>query len=252
MAPSNWVKAFGASKRVVVSGWAALGSPIATEVMAATVPFDAVTLDLQHGTSTTIENLYPLLQALGSSGVGGYSAGGIVPIVRAAENDAASLGYILDAGARGVIMPLINCAADAEAFVAAARYPPYGTRSFGPFRANMMHRLHLRFRDQHNGGRLGGREGRGESGAVTEADVEDEFDTSEDSPPEAVRMAMIETTGGLDAVEDIAAVDGIDALFVGPYGKTRKAGGAPESPAENFSPYQNNRTFLSFFLSFFL
>ena len=193
-----WVSTFGARKKVIVSGWSMLSSPAAAELLAASLPYDAMTLDLQHGMGGS-EGLYAWLQALGGSQIGR----GVVPLVRAAENNAHHVGYALDAGVRGIIMPMVNCPADAEQFVSACRHFPEGTRSWGPMRAGLMAKLAEEARAGSGGDGGSGDSGGGGGGTA--------------DPHEAVEMAMIETREGLDAAEAIAATPGIDALFVGPF-----------------------------------
>src|SRR5688572_13309373 len=109
-----------------VGGWAAIPSAFSTEVYAAQ-GWDYVTLDMQHG-SVTLNDVVPMLQAINA----GSDA---TPLVRVPWNDPAYIMRVLDAGAYGVVCPMINTRAEAEALVRAGRYPPLGERSFGPFRA---------------------------------------------------------------------------------------------------------------------
>ncbi|HEX6114629.1 MAG TPA: aldolase/citrate lyase family protein [Geminicoccaceae bacterium] len=109
------------------------------------------------------------------------AAHGAAPLVRLPGIDPAWTGYALDAGAAGVIAPMAESVEDAEILVAGCRYPPQGRRSHGPTRAALR------------------------PGA-------DAFRAAE----EAVVFAMIETREGLDRCEALAAVDGLDGLFVGP------------------------------------
>jgi 4-hydroxy-2-oxoheptanedioate aldolase len=90
-------------------------------------------------------------------------------------------GYVLDAGAAGVIAPMVESVAEAEALVGACRYPPQGRRSHGPTRAAL----------------------RPDADAFAAAE-------------QAVVLAMIETREGLELCESLASVDGLDGLFVGP------------------------------------
>jgi 4-hydroxy-2-oxoheptanedioate aldolase len=62
-------------------------------------------------------------------------AAGMPALVRVAHNDPGLIGRALDAGSQGVVCPLINSAEDAERFVCSVKYPPHGTRSWGPYRA---------------------------------------------------------------------------------------------------------------------
>ena len=114
------------AREQAVGYWAVLDAPVATERISR-LGYDYVALDAQHG-------------LLGYSGVlnglmaidAGHTA---VGMVRVEANDFTAIGKALDAGAVGVIVPLVNSAADAAAAVAAAKYPPLGGRSYGPMRS---------------------------------------------------------------------------------------------------------------------
>jgi 4-hydroxy-2-oxoheptanedioate aldolase len=138
--------------------------------------FDAVLLEVQHG-----------LHDIGSvmRSVSAIALGGVPALVRIPVADNATASRVLDMGAEGIVAPMINTAAEAKALVAATKYPPIGERSWGPSRV-----MALR-------------------GTQASQHLETENSTT-------VIFAMIETRRALDAVEEIAAVDGIDGLFVGP------------------------------------
>ena len=110
-----------------VGGWAAIPDPYACEVYAAQ-GWDSVTIDMQHGGSN-INDAVPMLQAI-------QSAGDATPLIRVPWNDPGQIMRALDAGAMGIICPMINTKAEAEALVRSGRYPPMGERSFGPYRAS--------------------------------------------------------------------------------------------------------------------
>jgi 4-hydroxy-2-oxoheptanedioate aldolase len=105
---------------------------------------------------------------------------GAIPITRVAANDAAAIGKSLDLGAMGIVVPMVNTAEEAARAVAACRYPPDGVRSMGPIRAHLVHGFEI-----------------------------------EDLQSPAV-IVMVETAAGLANVEAIAAVPGVDAIYVGP------------------------------------
>jgi 4-hydroxy-2-oxoheptanedioate aldolase len=136
--------------------------------------FDWVLIDMQHG-CMDYETALSMIRAI--------DLGNAVPIVRAPWNDPAIIGRVLDAGALGVVIPMIQSAADARRAVDACLYPPAGSRSFGPVRVGL-------------------RDGPGYF-ATANARV-------------AV-IPMIETAQALEEVEQIAATPGVDALFVGPF-----------------------------------
>lgn len=116
---------------------------------------------------------------------------GVATMVRVQGNDAFWIGQALDTGARGVIVPMVDTADDARAAVSATRYPPLGRRSYGPMRAQL---------------RIG------PAPAVADA--------------ETLCLVMIETPDGLANVEEIAAVPGVDGLYVGPSDLRLALGGA--------------------------
>ena len=130
-------------------------------------------VDLQHG-HATLESLPHLLAAIEPTQA--------MPFVRAAWNHPADLMRALDLGARGVICPMVGSRAEAEAFVAACRYPPEGIRSYGP--------IHAAF-------------GRGREQTTAANDA-------------ILLFAMIETADGFANLEEIASTPGLDGLFVGP------------------------------------
>ncbi|MEU0497573.1 aldolase/citrate lyase family protein [Mycobacterium sp. NPDC006124] len=172
----------------ILGYWSVLDCPVATEWLAY-VGWDYLALDLQHG-------------LIGYSGmVAGLTAvdaaAGPVGLVRVEANDPTPIGRALDAGAAGVIVPLVNDAAGAARAVAAATYPPTGIRSYGPMRSQL---------------RIG--------------------PVPADADRDTVVLAMIETPEGLANVEEICAVPGLDGVYVGPSDLRLAVGGAhPQDPA---------------------
>lgn len=136
--------------------------------------FDSLTLDMQHGL-IDLATAVSMLQAISTTAT--------IPLVRAQWNTPAHLMQMLDAGAQGIICPMIYTARDAEDFVAACRYPPAGIRSFGPIRAQLYA-------------------------------SKDYFETANDS---ILKFAMIETKEAYENLEAIAAVEGLTGIYVGPF-----------------------------------
>jgi 4-hydroxy-2-oxoheptanedioate aldolase len=177
----------------VVGYWVVLDSPTSTERLAR-IGYDYVCLDGQHG----LFGYAGMLAGLTAVDAAGQGVG----IVRVGGNDAATIGRALDAGAAGVIVPLVNSAEDAARAVAASRYPPAGIRSYGPGRALS---------------RVGARPAEINDGVIV--------------------LVMIETAEGLANVEAIAATPGLDGLYIGPSDLTIGLGGAApgdESVADAF------------------
>ena len=135
--------------------------------------WDSLTIDLQHGL-VDYQAAIPMLQAISTTDT--------VPMVRVPWLDSGILMKMLDAGAYGVICPMISSGEEAERLVAACRYPPLGGRSFGPIRASLY------------------------AGADYPAHANNTV---------AV-FAMIETRQALDNLDDIVAVEGLDGLYIGP------------------------------------
>ncbi len=168
--------------------WVVLDAPVATERLAR-LGYDYVCVDGQHG----LVEYSGILRALTAIDAGG----GCVGLVRVGANDPYLIGQALDAGAAGVIVPLVNSAEDAARALSSALYPPLGTRSYGPMRSGL---------------RVGPRPQ--ESNAAVSC------------------LAMIETPEGLANVEQICAVPGLTGIYVGPSDLSIAVGGAyPGDPA---------------------
>jgi 4-hydroxy-2-oxoheptanedioate aldolase len=168
----NRIKQIWRDGKWVTLGWLSVPNSFTAEVMARQ-GFDALCVDLQHGLNE-LPNLLPMLQAISQTDT--------VPVVRVPWNDPAIIMKALDVGAYGIIVPLVNTAAEAAAAVAACRYPPVGMRSSGPIRA--MHYGGANYQAEANG--------------------------------EIVLLAMIETKEGLANLDAICATPGLDGVYIGP------------------------------------
>jgi 4-hydroxy-2-oxoheptanedioate aldolase len=122
---SNKIKQMWRDGKSTSLGWLSASHSFTAEVMARQ-GFDALCIDLQHGTAE-MNDVLPMLQAISQTET--------VPIVRVAWNDPAAIMKALDLGAYGIIVPLVNTAEEAAKAVAACRYMPVGMRSSGPVRA---------------------------------------------------------------------------------------------------------------------
>ncbi len=161
----------------IYGGWCMIGSPVVAETIARE-GFAAVVLDAQHG-------LWDVPSLIAGAGAVNHAVA--APLVRVPHNDFALASRALDFGAEAIIAPMINNAADARQFAAAAKYPPLGERSWGPLRAMVL---------------------QGRTAPV---------DYLREANDGTLTFAMIETATALGNVDAIAATPGIDALFVGPY-----------------------------------
>jgi 4-hydroxy-2-oxoheptanedioate aldolase len=160
----------------VFSTWNSMASPLVAEI-GIHEGFPVAVLDQQHG-------LWDQTQVL--AGIGAIRQAGGSPIARVPLDDFGTVSRFLDWGAEGVIMPMINNVETAKRFVAVAKFPPLGERSWGPHRATMF------------------------------AGMNDQKDYLRQANDLTLTLAMIETQEALDNMDAIAAVPGIDMLFVGP------------------------------------
>src|SRR5262249_53685829 len=115
--------------RTLFNAWLTLNHPFLIELIGE-AGWDCITIDQQHGLCGN-EALLACLPAA--------RACDLPEIDRLGENSPGLIGRALDAGAQGIMCPLIGSVEDAEAFVQAVKYPPHGNRSWGPFRARLDH-----------------------------------------------------------------------------------------------------------------
>lgn len=158
--------------RPILNAWLAIPSTYSAEVMGHQ-GFDSVTVDLQHG-MIGFDAAVPMLQAL--------SATPAVPLVRVSKSDYALVMQLLDAGAYGVICPMVSTPQEAATFASYCRYPPAGQRSFGPARGLLY------------------------GGA-------DYFSAANDH---ILTLAMLETREAVANADAILATPGLDGIYVGP------------------------------------
>lgn len=172
----NHVREKLARNELVLSMTARLVRTVEIATIAHTAGFDSLYVDLEHS-SFSIDTTGQICMAA--------LAHGVTPFVRVPGGAPDMIARVLDAGALGIIAPHIGSAADARAVVRAAKYPPLGERSFTGGLP------HLAFR------------------TLPAAEM---FRVMNEA---TMVIAMIETGAALDVAEDIAAVDGVDMLFVG-------------------------------------
>lgn len=154
--------------------WVSLADPLAASAVA-TAGFDWVVIDCEHA-PTELKDVMTILSV--------FEAVGTTAIVRPAWNDAVAVKRLLDLGAPGLLVPMVQSAEEARAAVAATRYPPRGVRGVaGNTRANHFGR------------------------------ISDYYDRVEE---ELTVIVQVETAAALACAEDIAAVDGVTGVFFGP------------------------------------
>lgn len=169
---TNTIRTRWQAGEAVLTAWLTIPSSFSAELLAH-CGFDCLTIDVQHGL-IDYGAAVGMLQAISTTSC--------IPLARVPWNEPGAIMKLLDAGAYGIICPMISSAQEAAAFVAACRYPPQGIRSYGPKRAVLY--------------------------------------AGDDYPSAAnhtiLAIAMIETAEGLANVDAIAAVEGVDALYIGP------------------------------------
>lgn len=163
--------------------FAGANSPLVAEQLARS-GFDWICVDTQHAPSSGSAGLSAMIQAIDGADV--------PALVRVPwKTDFGSIMTALDAGAHGVIVPMLDTAQEAEAVARACRYPPAGFRSFGPWRSGMRHREYsTKIGDEH-----------------------------------ALCLVQIETAAGMENLDAIIAVDGVDGAYIGPQDLSLSNGG---------------------------
>jgi 4-hydroxy-2-oxoheptanedioate aldolase len=160
--------------RPVRAAWLATADGLVAE-MIARAGFDVLVLDMQHGMAIGPDRAAAWLQAVGNADV--------AALVRVPWNDPLQMQYVLDAGADGVIVPLVTSPQEAARGVGACRYPPLGYRSYGPNRAAM---------------RAG------------------EIDPIRWANEQVLCIALVEHRDAVERIEEIVRVPGLDGVFIGP------------------------------------
>ena len=163
------------SSRPLAGGWVCSGSALVAEIMAG-AGLDWLLVDMEHGPNT-LDTVLAQLQAIDGSGA--------TPAVRVPIGDVVTIKQVLDLGAQNLLVPMVSSAAEAEAIVAAVRYPPRGGRGVGSALAR--------------------------SARWNRVD-----DYLQNADAYVSVFVQVETATGVEAAGEIAAVDGVDGVFVGP------------------------------------
>lgn len=160
---------------VTIGSWISIAHPAIVEIMS-DAGFDWLTIDMEHS-SITIREAEELIRIVALKG--------LTPLVRLSNNDSNQIKRVMDGGAHGVIVPMVNSRESAEAAVRAVRYPPLGTRGVGLARAQKYgigFDQYVRWLEE-----------------------------------ESVVIAQIEHIDAIDNLEAILSTDGIDGTIIGPY-----------------------------------
>ena len=169
---SNHVLQAWRADKSTIGAWLSIDSAYSAETLGH-AGFDWLCLDMQHG-MLDYENVKQMLTAISTSPA--------IPFVRVPWNEPYEIMKVLDAGAYGVIVPMVNNREEAERVVSACRYPPDGMRSYGP-------------------NRVGFYAGRG---------------YVQNANRETACIVMIETAEALENLEEIITTPGVDAVYIGP------------------------------------
>ena len=179
-------------QQLSIGSWIQLGHPAVAEIMAS-AGFDWLAIDLEHST-ITLREAEDLIRVIDLKGV--------VPLVRLASNNAEQIKRIMDAGAHGVIVPMVKSQDEARAVVRAVKYPPQGERSIGLARAQGYGVDFVRY-----------------------------FEWQRD---QSLVVVQIEHIDAVNNLESILTVPGVDAYIVGPYDLSGSIGLPGEFQASQF------------------
>ena len=168
----NKLKEIFKQGKFAVNGWLQIPNSFTAELMA-NQNWDSLTLDMQHGI-IDYPNAISMLQ--------GISTTNVTPLARVNWNEPGQIMKILDAGAYGIICPMVSNRKEAEKFTQACMYPPKGYRSYGPIRGLV----------------YGGP------------------DYAEKANSEILKFAMIETKESLDNLDEIMQTPDLDGIYIGP------------------------------------
>ncbi|CCL98551.1 uncharacterized protein FIBRA_00551 [Fibroporia radiculosa] len=201
MASRSLINALRASKPAF-GAWVMLPGALNARMVASSSPhLSWITIDCEHGLTSLQPGVHESIQAVASLGASAPTTIVRIPATGASADGSASwqIKYALDAGARGVVVPMVSTAAQATSIVSAARFPPKGIRGFGsPF-----------------------------TESIWGVSSDEYLATANDG---VLVIVQIETREAMQNLDDILAVDGVDGVFIGPYDLSLAHGYPPPSP----------------------
>jgi 2-dehydro-3-deoxyglucarate aldolase len=162
-------------RQVTIGAWITLSDLSTAEIMAKS-GFDWLVVDMEHS-AITLHQAQQLIQIIGLCG--------IVPLVRVSENNPVIIKRAMDAGAQGIIVPMVNSRDDAERAVQAVRYPPAGIRGVGLARAQGYGLEFEKYKNRVNS--------------------------------DSIVIVQIEHISAVENLEEILDIEGVDGFIVGPY-----------------------------------
>lgn len=163
------------NNELTIGSWIMMGNPMSVEVMAL-AGFEWLVIDIEH-TSIDLETAQSLITTI--------QANGIKALVRVSKNEEVVIKRILDMGADGIIVPMVCSKEDAKQAVEYAKYPPFGKRGVGLFRAQKYGTTFEEYKKWVN--------------------------------EELVIIAQIEHINAVGNIEEVINIEGIDGIIIGPY-----------------------------------
>lgn len=176
------------NNKKLINGWIHIDSIVSAKIMAAN-RFDSITIDLQHG-MLCFDKCRDIIQIISNNS--------IFPIVRVPANNIGIINKVIDAGAYGIICPLVNNGNDCQKFLDACYYPPVGKRSFGPTMASIGYDNYFK-----------------------------------DANSRVLSIIMIETKESVENLYDIIKNKNLDMLYIGPYDLSISYGISPDKVFDN-------------------
>lgn len=190
------IRAALAANQPSIGSWIQIPHPSVAEIMGQ-AGYAWVAVDLEHG-AIAVHQLPDIFRAL--------ELGGTLPLARLAQGQVKDCKQALDAGAGGVIVPMVETAAQLLQVRDACRWPPNGTRGVGFSRANLFGKNFEAYREEAQAPLL---------------------------------VAMIEHIGAVENLEDILSVEGLDAILIGPYDLSASMGLTAEFDTREFVVVMN-------------
>lgn len=188
----NNVKEKMKKNKITYGSWITIGNPIVAEIMANS-GFDWLTIDMEHS-AITLDIAQDLIRTIHLSGC--------IPLVRVGENNPVKIKRVMDAGAYGIIVPMVNSKEDAEKAVRAVKYPPKGSRGVGLARAQ-------------------------EYGFSFE-------EYKKWLEKKSIVIVQIEHIDAVKNIDQILSVEGVDGFIVGPYDISGSLGRPGDFETEEF------------------
>ena len=179
----------------LINGWLSIPNSFTAEAMSR-MGWDSITIDMQHG-QTDYSTCIPILQAISTSSA--------IPFVRVPWNEPGIIMKMLDLGVLGIIAPMINNKKECEEFVSYCNYPPFGQRSFGPMRAQLLYGT----------------------------------DYYTNANKSITSLAMIETKESVENIDEILSVPNLTGIYIGPGDMNSSYGKIPQFDITDDPVYSN-------------